>query len=75
MSVTKITSIHCDGCGDWEYCNITESAADVRRRLARVGWLVGWPDPDSRLRKDFCTKCRAQVGRGIDPNVEVSGGA
>jgi hypothetical protein len=53
MSVTRISSIHCDGCGVWHYGNIGESMAEVRRGLRRIGWAVSLPGG-----RDLCPKCR-----------------
>lgn len=62
MSVTRILSIHCDGCGAFAYSNIGERAADVRSSLRRDGWRVN-VGGDGRMRLDFCARCADQRSR------------
>lgn len=61
MSVTRITSIHCDGCGDWSYEdgeNVSHgtSGGPIRRHLRAKGWLVNQPGG-----RDYCPNCRNQA--------------
>lgn len=56
MSVTRITSVHCDGCGVWHYANVGEKVASVRRDLRRLGWRTNVRRDDGFV-QDFCRPC------------------
>jgi len=38
VSVTKVTTIHCDLCGRWADVDFNELVSEARKRLARIGW-------------------------------------
>jgi hypothetical protein len=60
MSLTQITTVHCDDCADWEHTEndhgpqaVRAAALDRKRR----GWItIG----RGRERRDYCPRC---VGR------------
>lgn len=58
MSISKQTTIWCDGhnCGEWDQAS--EPADILRRQLRSIGWKVSQPGG-----KDYCPKC-AESGVG-----------
>ncbi len=56
MSVTKETTIWCDGCRDWEHG--TGTATEIRKRLKMgAGWRVGVRGTVEGGLVDYCRRC------------------
>lgn len=57
MSLTRITTVHCDDCERWEHTENDQGSQAVRataRDRKRRGWVtVG----SGRERRDHCPKC------------------
>lgn len=61
MSVTRIVSIHCDGCGEWSYGAGVgrDTATEIRRDLMKRGWVTR--RHDSRNIVDLCPDCKSKA--------------
>jgi hypothetical protein len=56
MSLTRVITVHCDGCGAWDYTSSgsTNDAAQNFAKRQRRGWVkVG----SGRDRQDYCPRC------------------
>ncbi len=60
MSITKQTTIWCDGCGTWEQKSAT--ALEIRQELRKKGWIVNFLETYER--KDYCPACWEKRERG-----------
>lgn len=60
MSITRVTSIHCDGCGVWVYVDIDDTASSLRRYLKRHGWRINVKRDDGFV-QDFCPHCLHKI--------------
>ena len=63
MTLTTITTVCCDSCGQTE-TSPTEFGWMLRDRLHKAGWLTLWRARASKP-DDYCPKCVAE--RGLRP--------
>jgi len=54
VSLTRITTVHCDECNEWEHVDEGRGTQAAARDRRRRGWItVG----KGRERRDYCPKC------------------
>jgi hypothetical protein len=58
VTASALVTIFCDepSCGAWDGAGVARTAAEARKALAGGGWTLAVPDPDSRVRLDYCPK-------------------
>jgi hypothetical protein len=64
VSLSKETTVWCDGCGEWEQS--ADPAPIARRRLPADGWRVGVTGERYREQTDYCPACASTAAPGGD---------
>ena len=58
MSLSTVTSVHCDDCGNWQYLNAGGLSKGQLRAQNLARYRSGWRKTGTgRDRKDYCPKC------------------